>query len=81
MTPERVAQCVDALIELIREGTSHSYVEHNAALTIDYIEQMRRLGIIEDAQFDALALAVNDVADDWSPEANQDASCRAADFE
>ena len=69
MTPERVAQRVDALIESIREGTSYALAEHSAALTIDYIEQVHHIGIINAAQFQALVIAVNEVADDWNPKA------------
>lgn len=68
MTPERVTERVDALIESIRYGSSHVYAEHNARLTLDYIEHVHHLGIIDAAQFQLLVIAVNDVADDWQPD-------------
>jgi hypothetical protein len=54
MTPYRVAERVDALIDSIRDGASHVFAEHNAALIIGYIRQVHDLGIINAAQFEAL---------------------------
>jgi hypothetical protein len=68
MTPERVTERVDELIESIRHGSSHAYAERNALLTLDYIEHVHHLGIIDAAQFHVLVIAVNDVADDWQPD-------------
>jgi hypothetical protein len=70
MSPERVTERVDALIESIRHGSSHALAEHNALLTLDYIEHVHHLGIIDAAQFQALVITVNDVADDWQPDPN-----------
>jgi hypothetical protein len=68
LTPERVTERVDALIESIRHGASRALAEHNALLTLDYIEHVHHLGIIDAAQFQVLVIAVNDVADDWQPD-------------
>jgi hypothetical protein len=67
MTPERVTERVAELIETIHDARSDAFAEHNASLTIDYIEQVHTLGIIDDAQFEALVIAVNDAADTWQP--------------
>jgi hypothetical protein len=67
LSPERVTERVDELIAAIRHGTSDTFAERNAALTLDYIEQAHRLGIINAAQFQALVIAVNDAADAWKP--------------
>lgn len=72
MTPERVAERVDELIEAIRHGLSAAFAEHNAALTIDYIRQVYEMGIITAAQFEALVAAVNDAADAWLPTVDPD---------
>lgn len=72
MTPERVTERVAELIETIRDARSDAFAEHNAALTIDYIEQVHTLGIIDDAQFDALVIAVNEAADAWQPALDAD---------
>lgn len=65
ITPERVTERVELLIESIRDGLGHSFAEHNVALTLDYIEQVHDLGIINREQSIALAIAVNDAADNW----------------
>jgi hypothetical protein len=67
MTPERAAERVELLIESIRHGLGHSYAEHNVALTLDYVEQVHDLGIINREQFIALVVAVNEAADNWQP--------------
>lgn len=72
MTPERVAERVEGLIESIRHGLSHSLAEHNAALTIKYISQLRDMGIISAAQFHALVKAVSEAADKWEPTVDKD---------
>ncbi|WP_282365336.1 hypothetical protein [Pseudomonas sp. PS02290] len=72
MTPERVAIRVELLIEAIRGGMSDAFAEHNAALTIEYIEQVYQTGIISGAQFDGLVIAVNDAADSWQPKVDAD---------
>jgi hypothetical protein len=70
MTPERVAERVELLIEAIRHGLSDAFAEHNAALTIDYIQQVHDMGIIDAVQFQALVFAVNDAADNWKQDAS-----------
>lgn len=72
MTPERVIQRVDELIESIRHGTSHAFAEHNAVVTIGYIRQVHELGIINASQFEILVFAVNEAADAWLPTINKD---------
>ena len=72
LTPEGVAERVDELIESIRHGASHALAEHNAALTLDYIDHVHLMGIINAEQFQALVVAVNDVADDWRPNVDLD---------
>jgi len=72
MTPERVAERVELLIEAIRQGVSDAFAEHNAALTIEYIQQVHDMGIINDDQFMALLIAVNEAADNWQPKTNPD---------
>lgn len=67
MTPERISIRVELLIESIRGGMRDAFAEHNAALTIDYVEQVYRMGIINEAQFTALVIAVNEAADNWEP--------------
>jgi hypothetical protein len=67
MTPARVTERVDELIESIRDGASHAYAQHNTAQTIDYIRQVHDLGIISASQCQALVIAVNDAADAWQP--------------
>lgn len=68
MTPERVAERVDELIESIRHGTSHDFAHHNAAQTISYIRQVHELEIIDIDQFNALVAAVVVAAKDWQPQ-------------
>jgi hypothetical protein len=68
LTPERVTERVDELIESIRHGSSHAYAARNALLILDYIEHVHHLGIIDAVQFQVLVIAVNDVADDWQPD-------------
>lgn len=70
-TPERVAERVDSLIRSIRGGLGGEIAEHNAAVTIGYIEQVRYLGIINAAQFDALVAAVNEAADGRLPDSDR----------
>jgi hypothetical protein len=72
MTPERVAQRVELLIESIRHGLGHAFAEHNVALTFYYIEQVHDLGIINGEQFIALLVAVNEAADTWQPKVESD---------
>jgi hypothetical protein len=72
MTPERVAERVAALIETIRDARSDAFAGHNANLTIDYIEQVHTLSIIDEAQLQALVVAVNDAADAWQPKVDPD---------
>ena len=72
ITPERVTERIDELIESIRHGTSQAFAEHNAALTLDYIEHVHHLGIIDAVQFQVLVIAVNDAADDWRPKVDRD---------
>lgn len=70
-TPERVAERVDSLIRSIRGGLGGEIAEHNAAVTVGYIKQVHNLGIITDAQFDALLAAVNEAADAGCPKVNE----------
>jgi len=72
MSPESVIERVEELIGSIRHGVSHAFAEHNAALTLDYIEHAHRLGVINAAQFQALVIAVNDAADGWQPNVDSD---------
>jgi hypothetical protein len=72
MTPERVAERVALLIEAISDGLGNAFARHNANLTIDYIEQVHTLGIIDEAQFQALVVAVNDAANAWQPKVDLD---------
>lgn len=72
ITPERVAERVDLLIEAISHGLSDAFAEHNAALTIDYIRQVHDLGIIHGEQFIALLVAVNEAVDSWQPKVYSD---------
>jgi argininosuccinate lyase len=72
MTPERVTERVDELIESIRSGSSHAFAEHNVVVTIGYIRQVYELGIIDASQFEALVQAVNDAADAWLPTRDED---------
>lgn len=72
MTSERVAERVELLIETIRHGLSNAFAEHNAALTIDYIQQVHELGIISDEQFRALLMAVNEAADIWQDQTDSE---------
>jgi hypothetical protein len=72
MTPERVAERVELLIDSIRHGLGHSFAEHIVAQTIGYIEQVHDLGIISDEQFIALLVAVNEAADNWQPKVDSD---------
>ncbi len=65
MTPARVAERVELLIESIHHGGGHSFADHNVARILDYIEQLLNLGIISDKQFMALVIAVNEMADNW----------------
>jgi hypothetical protein len=67
MSPERVTERVDELIESIRHGTSHAFAAQNAALTIDYIRQVHDRGAIDAAQCQALMIAVTEAADSWRP--------------
>jgi len=71
MTPERVAERVDVLIESIRDGASYTYAQHNTAQTIDYIRQVHDLGIISASQCQALVIAVNDAASAWQPKVDR----------
>lgn len=71
MTPERIAERVELLIEAIRGAVSGAFAEHNAALTIDYIRQVHEMGIINQDQFQALVTAVNEAADSWLPIVDQ----------
>lgn len=72
MTPERVTERVELLIEAIRGGMSDAFAEHNAALTIEYIDQVHQMGIINAAQFQGLVTAVNEAADAWLPKVDED---------
>lgn len=72
MTPERVAVRVAELIDSIRHSLSDAFAEHNAALTIGYIGQVHKLGIIDAAQFEALKIAVNLAAAAWEPKVDKD---------
>lgn len=72
MTPERVTERVELLIEAIRGAVSDAFAEHNAALTLDYIEQVHQMGIINAEQFQALVAVVNEAADSWQPKVDQD---------
>lgn len=72
MTPERVAERVEGLIESIRHALGHSLAEHNAALTISYISQLSEMGIISAAQFHALVRAVSEAVDEWQPSMDKD---------
>jgi ABC-type sugar transport system substrate-binding protein len=67
MTPERVVERVNDLVESIQHALSAAFAEHNAATTIEYIRQVRDLGIISAAQFETLVNAVNTAADSWVP--------------
>lgn len=67
MTTERVTERVAELIDAIRHSLSSAFAEHNAAQTLEYVEQLHQLGIIDTAQFQALASAVHDAADSWLP--------------
>lgn len=72
MSPERVTERVDELIESIRHGVSHAFAEHNTVVTIGYIRQVHELGIINASQFEALVGAVNEAADAWLPKVDED---------
>jgi hypothetical protein len=72
MTPERVAERVAELIEAIRDALRDAFAEHNAALTIEYVEQVHDMGIITATQFAALVIAINDAADAWQPKVDED---------
>jgi hypothetical protein len=67
MTPERVAERVNDLVESIQHALSAAFAEHHAATTIEYTRQVHDLGIINAAQFETLLNAVNDAADSWVP--------------
>lgn len=71
MTPERIAERVDLLIDSIRGAQSSAFAEHNAAQTLEYIEQLYNLGKINGEQFSTLIIAVNDAADAWQASADQ----------
>lgn len=81
MTPERVAARVELLNEAIRHGLSDAFAEHNAALTIEYLEQVHDLGIINGAQFIAYLVAVNEAADNWQPKIDSDGMPLTHDLE
>ena len=81
MTPERVAARVESLIEAIRHGLSDAFAEHNAALTIEYLQQVRDMGIINGEQFITLLIAVNEAADNWQPRIDSDGMPLAHDLE
>jgi hypothetical protein len=72
MTPSRVTERVDELLESIRHGTSHAFAEHNAVVTIGYIRQVHEMGIIDALQFEVLVQAVNQAADAWLPTIDED---------
>jgi hypothetical protein len=72
MTPERVTERVNELIESICHGTSRAFVERNAAQTFNYINQVHHLGIIDAVQVQALMIAVNEVANSWRPKVDLD---------
>lgn len=67
-----MAERVELLIEAIRYALSDAFAEHNAVLTIDYIRQVRDLGIINAEQFQELVTAVNAAADSWLPKVDPD---------
>lgn len=67
MTPERVAERVEELIDSISHATNHAFAEHNAAVTIGYIRQVHQMGIIDTFQFEVLVQAVDRAADAWLP--------------
>ncbi|MFJ5300868.1 hypothetical protein ACIQAL_30635, partial [Pseudomonas sp. NPDC088368] len=72
MTPKRVAERIDELIESIRHGASHDFACRNAAQTITYIRQVHELGIIDVAQFNDLVAAVEVAASEWKPRIDWD---------
>lgn len=72
MSPERVAQRVDELIEAIRCAPSYAFAERNAAVALDYIEQLHYLNIIDAAQLQALVDAVTEATDTWRPTLDPD---------
>jgi hypothetical protein len=69
---ERYAERVEPLISCIRTAPSCAYAEHYAVLTLNYIEQLHQLDIIDEEQFYGLVIAVNDAADAWKPSVDHD---------
>jgi hypothetical protein len=65
VSPERVAERVDELIESIRQGASQAFAHDNASQSIGYIRQVHELGIIDSDQFNLLVAAVVLAAKSW----------------
>ncbi|WP_346830838.1 hypothetical protein ABDX87_28115 [Pseudomonas abietaniphila] len=72
MTPERVAERVDDLVESALHGASRAYAHHNAKQALNYIEQVFELGIITPEQFQRLNAAVEQTVRDWKPQRDAD---------
>jgi hypothetical protein len=72
MSPERITERVDELIESTRHGSSHAFAAQNAALNIGYIRQAHDRGAIDAAQCQALVIAVTGAADSWRPTVDPD---------
>lgn len=64
MSPERVAERVEDLIESILRGPCHAYVEENGDEALHYIRQVYERGVINQTQLDALVASVEQAAKD-----------------
>jgi len=72
MTPERVAERVALLIEVIRGGISDAFAEHNAALTIDYIRQVHDMALSMPRNLRIWCAWVNEAVDSWYPKVDKE---------
>jgi hypothetical protein len=67
ITPVVVAERVAALVKSIHHLASRASAQHHAAQTVGYLRQVRDLGIINAALFDALVDVVEQAMENWQP--------------